>query len=221
MLRNLLKLLNAHSEPLSLHLELALPAITQHPKEAPSKTLRELDYSNVPPPDPSLTPILLAARWVSHDLHGEDMPAIAADLLEAGYDTPALIRLAGAMQIQSNADAEPLVSKAFQELGVPWPLSEVQAGLITTRHIAREVVAGKQDPYHAASHLEIVLWNRHPVTADLEFLFMLNDEFSWDSEHQRYVPAILQDQLETFIRLACLTDEQIALESNNAENARK
>lgn len=149
------------------------------------------------------------------------MPALAADLLEAGYDTPSLVRLAGEMQIQSNADAEPFVIKAFQELGVPWPLSEVQAKLITTRQIAREVIAGRQDLYRAASHLEVVLWGWRPATEDLEFLFVLNDELSWDQEHQRYVPAILQDQLETFARLASLTDEQIALESERARNTVK
>lgn len=221
MLRRLLKLLNAQSEPLSLHLEIASPERTQLLDGTSTKAFKELDRSNVPPPDPPLTPLLLAARWISHDLYGEQMPALAADLLEAGFDTPALVRLAGEMQIRSNADAEPLVNKAFQELGVPWPLSEVQAKLITTRQIAREVTAGKQDPYRAASHLELVLWNWHPATPDLEFLFVLNDELSWDSEYQRYIPAILQDQFETFARLACLSDEQIATESERAGKVRR
>jgi hypothetical protein len=221
MLRNFFNLLNTRSELLSLHLELGSPTMTQPLKEASSKVMRELDRSNIPSPDPSLTPILIAARWISHDLSNEDMPGIAADLLEAGYDTPALIRLAGEMQIYGSPDADRLIGKAFHELGIPWPLSEVQAGLIATRQIAREVIAGKRDPYRAASHLEVVLWGWRPVTDDLEFLFTLNDEFSWDPEHQRYLPAILQDQLETFARLACLTDEQITLESNNAQKARK
>lgn len=221
MLRRLLKFFNAQSEPLSLHLEIASPERTQLLHETSLKVLKELDCANVPSPDPPLTPLLLAARWISHDLYGEQMPALAADLLEAGYDTPALVRLAGEMQIQSNADAEPFVVKAFQELGVPWPLSEVHAKLITTRQIAREVVAGRRDPYRAASRLEVVLWNWHPITEDLEFLFVVNDELSWDPEHQRYVPTILQDQLETFIRLACLTDEQIAFESQRAGNTVK
>lgn len=60
-----------------------------------------------------------------------------------------------------------------------------------------------------------------PLTADLEFLFILNDELSWDPEYQRYIPAILSDQLVTFARLACLTDEQIALESEKAEKMKR
>lgn len=215
MLHNLLKLLNARSQPLSLHLELASSVMTQPLKEASSKVMRDLDRTNIPPPNPTLTPILLAARWISHDLYNEDMPGIAADLLEAGYDTPALIRLAGEMQIYESPDADRLIGKAFHELGIPWPLSEVQAGLIATRQIAREVIAGKRDLYRATSHIEIVLWNRRPVTEDLGFLFMLNDELSWDPEYQRYIPEILQDELKTFARLACLTDEQIVHESEN------
>lgn len=85
------------SEPLTLHLTLASPERTQLLAEAPLKALAEIDRSEIPLPDPSLTPILIAARWVSHDLYNQDMPGIAADLLEAGYDTPALIRLAGEM----------------------------------------------------------------------------------------------------------------------------
>ncbi len=113
MLRNLLKFLNARSEPLSLHMELASPAMTQPLKEASSKVMRALDRSNFPPPDPPLTPILIAARWISHDLYNEDMPGVAADLLEAWYDTPALVRLAGEMQIYESPDAARLIGKAF------------------------------------------------------------------------------------------------------------
>ena len=145
------------SELLRLDLKLASPETTRLWTEAFSKTLKEINRSEIPLPDPPQTPILIAARWVSHDLYNEDMPGIAADLLEAGYDTPALIRLAGEMQIYASPDANRLIGKAFYELGVPWPLSEVQAKLIATRQIAREAVAGKRDLYRAASHLEIVL----------------------------------------------------------------
>lgn len=97
----------------------------------------------------------------------------------------------------------------------------MQAKLIVTRQIAREVIAGKRDAFQAASHIEIVLWNWEPLTEDLGSLFILNDELSWDSEYQRYIPEILQDELQTFARIACLTDEQIALESNNASRSEK
>ncbi len=221
MLRRLLKLLNAQSEPLSLHLEIASPERTHLLDGTSTKAFKELDRSNVPPPDPPLTPLLLAARWISDGLYGEQMPALAADLLEAGYETPTLIRLAGEMNVNSTADVEPLVSKAFQELGVRWPLSEVTAKLIITRQIAREVIAGQRDLLRAASDIKVWLWRWLPTTSDLEFLLVLNDEPSWNDEYQRYIPAIANDQLETFVRLACLTDEQIASESQRSASTMK
>jgi hypothetical protein len=172
-------------------------------------------FPEVPSPDPPLTPLLLAARWISYDLHGEEMPGIAADLLEAGFDTPALRRLAGEIEIHSREDAEPLTKQVFRELGVPGSFSETHAKLIATRQIAREVIVGKRDPYSAASHLQIVLWNWKPATEDLAHLFLVSDEFEWDADEQRYLPALLTDQLQTFARLACLTDEQITVESHS------
>jgi hypothetical protein len=142
--------------------------------------LAGFDRSTVPPPDSPLTPILLAARWIIGDLHGEQMPAIAADLLEAGFDSPTLVRLAGEMQIRSSADAEPLVGMVFQELGVPWPFSDLRAKLIITRNIAREVMAGNRDLYSALSHLEYALWDWRSTTKDLQMLFGLKDDLSWD-----------------------------------------
>lgn len=221
MFSDLFNRFRKQNEPITLGLKLASPERARLLSEAPAKALKEIDRSEIPPPESPLTPILIASRWISHDLYNEDMPGIAADLLEAGYDTPALIRLAGETQIYASPDADRLIGKAFQELGVPWPLPEVQAKLIATRHIAREVMVGMRDPYRAASELEIVLWNWGPLTEDLVFLFALNDELSWDPEYQRYIPVILQDELIAFGRLACLTDEQIAHESERAGSAGK
>ena len=215
MLRNLFKRLKQEPEPTQLHLEVGSEVRTQLELSL-SDVLKELDCSKVPQPESPLTPLLIAARWISRDLYGEQMPAIAADLLEAGFDGPALVRLAGETEIRSSADAEPLVGKMFQELGVPWPLSDTPAKLIATRQIAKEVVARKRDLYRAASHIEMVLWNWRPATKDLEFLFALNDEYSWDAEYQRYLPTIMRDHIEVFVRLACLTDEQIAIETEAA-----
>ena len=116
------------------------------------------EYPDVPVPDAALSPRLLAARWQSHDLYGQDMPRVAADLLEAGYDTPSLVRLAGEMNVESSADVEPLVGRVFRELGVRYPISETEAKLISSRQIAREVIAGKRNAWASANHLEIAFW---------------------------------------------------------------
>jgi hypothetical protein len=70
------------------------------------------------------------------------MPSIATDLLEAGYDSPSLRRLAGEMNVQCSADVEELV---FHELSAPYPLSETEARLILVRQLAREVIAGERN----------------------------------------------------------------------------
>ena len=82
------------------------------------------------------------------------MPAIAADLLEAGYDTPSLRRLAGETLIRCSADAESLVKSVLRELGVTYPLSDRQARLLAARQVAREVIAGKLEPWTAAYRIE-------------------------------------------------------------------
>ncbi|HEY9126581.1 MAG TPA: hypothetical protein VIM62_05605 [Acidobacteriaceae bacterium] len=210
MLRRFLQRLKESSEPVFLNIERVSIARTEQLEEALPKVREQLNVSAIPPPDPPLTPLLIASRWVSRDLHNEQIPGIAADLLEAGYDTPALIRLAGEMHIYASPDADRLIGKMFRELGVSWPMPEVQAKLITTRQIAREVMADVRDPYQAATHIEIVLWGWHPPTEALGDLFQINDEVSWDSEYRRDPSDIFYDRLEAFARIACMTDEQIA-----------
>lgn len=112
-------------------------------------------YPDVPPPDDPLSPHLLAARWVGHELYGEDMPSIAVELLERGLDTRSVRRLAGEMQIKNSADAEPLVAAMFRELGVAYPISRAAANLIASRQMARDVIAGRRNAWVAGSHLEL------------------------------------------------------------------
>lgn len=85
MFRDLLKRFWKSSEPLSLDLRLRSQERTRLLAETRSKVAAEINRSEIPQPDSLLTPILVAARWVSHDLYNEDMPGVAADLLEAGY----------------------------------------------------------------------------------------------------------------------------------------
>jgi hypothetical protein len=214
MFRDFIQRIRKQREPLMLRLDLASPERTELLAEMSSRVAKGLDRSRIPSPDPPLTPTLLAARWISGGLHNEEMARVAADLLEAGYDTPALVRLAGEMNIYGSAEADGLIGRVFQELGVRWPLDEIQAKLIATRQIAREVIAGERDLYRAASHIEVRLWGWRPLTKELGELFGLNDESSLDPEYRRDEVVIVGDQFEVFARLACLTDEQIALEAS-------
>jgi DNA-binding transcriptional regulator YhcF (GntR family) len=163
-------------------------------------------YPEVPKPEPRLSPTLLAARWVSHDLYGENMPRVASDLLEFGFNTPSMRRLAGEMQVNCSADVEVLVGRMFRELSVPYPISETQAKTIFTRQVAREVIAGERNAWAAASHLEIVVWGWEAESPDLQALFSLNDEIDWDTAYRRPLPTLTSELIGVFARLGARAD---------------
>ena len=166
------------------------------------------EYPEVPPPDSPLSPLILAARWSSHDLYGEEMPGIAADLLEAGFDTPALKRLAGETQVNGSSDVEPLVGRMFRELGISYPLQEDEAKLIASRQIAREVVAGSRNAWAAASHIEKVIWSRIPANIELDLIFSINDEIDWDAPERRPLAQLDAALINAFARLAVVSIEE-------------
>ena len=132
-------------------------------------------FPEIPQPDNDLTPQLLAARWTMRSLRGEDMPIIAANLLEAGHDTLSLRRLAGEINIDHSEDIEALVTKVFKDLSAQYPLTEEEAKFICTRQIAREVIAGKRNFWAAASYLSKALWGRSVNDPNLELIAELLD----------------------------------------------
>jgi hypothetical protein len=169
------------------------------PPESAAETFPE-----IPLPDDPLSPSLIASRWVTGDLRGENMPGIAADLLEIGYDSRSLRRLAGEMEASNSAALEPLVGAMFRELGVNYPMPEREAKIIVSRQIAREVIAGKRNPWAAANHLEISIWNWVPETAELELIFSINDEVDWNSNEKRAFPELKAALTKAFAQLASL-----------------
>lgn len=173
-------------------------------------------YPTIPRPENRLSPHLLAVQWSCHNLYGEDMPPIAADLMESGFDTPSLRRLAGELNIHSSADVEALVGKTFKELSVPYPISENEAKHLLTRQIVREVISGKRSARAAANHLEIMIWGWHPDGPDLEALFRLNDEFDWDAKYRRSFQVLHTEIIEIFARLGAATPEELNTEKTTA-----
>ena len=167
------------------------------------------NYPDVPAADPPLSPYLLAARWQSHDLYGEDMPRIAADLLEAGHDTPNLRRLAGEMNVRSSSEVEPLVERMFKDFSVRYPLTETEANLIVSRQIAREVIAGVRNPWAAANHIEIAIWGWRVPNSPLEAIVGINDEIDWEPKYRRPLDTLRNALFDSFASLARLTDQEI------------
>jgi hypothetical protein len=166
-------------------------------------------YPDVPAPAPSYSPSILAARWQSHDLYGEDMPRIAADLLEAGNDTPTIRRLPGEMNIRSSSDVENLVERMFREFAIRYPLSQEEANLILSRQIAREVIAGLHNPWAAANKLEIAIWGWHAPNSTLGTIFGINEAIDIEPKYRPPVEALKKELLDSFASLARLTDQEL------------
>lgn len=167
------------------------------------------EYPDVPMPDAALSPHLLVARWQSHDLYGEDMPRVAADLLEAGHETPSLVRLAGEVKVGSSAEVEPLVGRMFRELGIRYPISQTEARLITSRQVAREVIAGERNAWAAANHLEITIWNWEAQNPILQTIFEINDEIDWEPKYRRPLADLRVALLDSLASLGRLRDEEV------------
>lgn len=137
------------------------------------------------------------------------MPRIAADLLEAGNDTPTIRRLAGEMNVRSSSDVETLVERMFREFAIRYPLSQVEANLIISRQIAREVIAGLQNPWAAANKLEIAIWGWHAPSSTLGAIFGINEAIDIEPKYRPSLEALRKELLDSFATLARLTDQEL------------
>lgn len=166
------------------------------------------EYPAVPEPARKLSPAILAAEWVRGDLHAEDMPEIAADLLQSGLDTPAIRRLAGEMRVASSADIEPIIERMFRELSVPYPMSETEAFLVYSRQISREVIHGKRNAWAAASHLVKGTWSRHREIPEIHAFSELLDSLDWNTVRGGTLPELTAELIEVFARLGAATGRE-------------
>jgi hypothetical protein len=119
-----------------------------------------------------------------------------------------LRRLAGEVEAFCRADVEDLVAGVHRDFHIPYPMQQKAAQLLLTRQIAREVIAGTRDIWLAEFDLKEV-WNWDPGTDDVATVLHLYDEAVWSDEAQRYVPDLTPTLLDTFGRLAKLSDDQI------------
>lgn len=167
-------------------------------------------YPNVPKPDFGLTPSLVAQQWFGRDLLGEDMPKVAADLLEQGYDSPALRQLAGVMGRPSSADVNRLVEQVLLESGVELPRDERLARLMMTRQIAREVIAGLRNPWDAAAHVETMICGCDPKVSVAYDLAEIRDAFDWKCVLSGDVEKLTAELVGVFARIGAASDEELA-----------
>lgn len=165
-------------------------------------------YPHVPGPEPVLSIRHVAARWACGEVHGEDMPAVAMDLLEAGYDSPGLRRLAAETDAASSADVKDLVARVHRDFGISFPVPHEAAQLYLTRQLAREVIAGQRDIWQAEVDL-IRIWNWNDGIEDVAAVFALSGGSVWDDEQERYVSEVTPELLDAYARLAKLTNKRV------------
>lgn len=85
-----------------------------------------------------------AAKIVLGELPAEAMPAAAQDAMEAGFDGPAIVRLA-ILEQPVASDVEPLLPQVFAELGVVRP-TPADAALYLAKLRARQILDSGEDP---------------------------------------------------------------------------
>jgi hypothetical protein len=93
------------------------------------------------------------ARMTLGRLRSAEVPALAAEMLAAGVDSPSLRVLAGITQ-PVMSDVGPVFERAMRELGLA-PLEKQQALRVLTCHYAEMIVSGAIEPYEGA----VLIWN--------------------------------------------------------------
>jgi hypothetical protein len=111
----------------------------------------------------------LAVQYYFGDLQYWKLPKLACDALEAGWDGPALRRLAGLATTRDGSEirADDLrtdeIDSAFREMGVNAPISKDEARLILAIESASRAMDGSSNIFDEATHVRIHLcWFSDP-----------------------------------------------------------
>jgi hypothetical protein len=115
-------------------------------------------------------------------LLADDLPAVAVQALENGYDSPSLRQLAGA-DASNPQQIRSLFLKALDELNLPLP-SAREAGLSLARSIANEVLEGTVMPYEGAKRIWHEVYVYFPELKELKLFVGLASEYEDDRKHR-------------------------------------
>jgi hypothetical protein len=92
---------------------------------------------------------LIQVRWILNKLPSEDVPRLAQDALESGYDGKNIRRIAGLMKTDW-AELLPLMPGFLSEMGVVATLARDEAGWLLARLVAKGVSEERVTPYESA-----------------------------------------------------------------------
>ena len=145
-----------------------------------------------------------AARWYASLLFPEDVPKFAGDALEAGYDGPALRRLAGLIR-PTSVDIYPWIDTALKEIGHVEPFSKEAALVEVGRDVAERIVNGSLAPLDGCRILAgYAMCADYPP--ELTGFFQLYDELGW-GEYGRSLKAIeraIVEEARHFLSYPCI-----------------
>jgi hypothetical protein len=142
---------------------------------------------------------LLAALWTVNEIRSEELPPLAADLLEVGYDGKYLRRLAGETVAATRADVAELADKAFAQLGVPEPMDVAAANRLITRSLAEKVLNHQLEPAKAVLDISWLYdWSlENPAKEFVMLNYAYEDLYEHDSSAQ-------DGELDEQARAVCL-----------------
>jgi hypothetical protein len=146
-------------------------------------------------------PRSVEAKLSLQRIHPEDMPSLAWDALEAGFDGPAVCRMAGL--IKPGGYEVDMLLPAFMEQTQMCLLPKVQASQRVAYDLAREIIESDKDPLEYARTFER-LWIAADYPIELSTLGQLDDEIylsrTIGGKSEEQLRADTRDELISFVR---------------------
>jgi hypothetical protein len=121
----------------------------------------------------------IAARWSLDLFHGEDLPTVAAILLQAGHDNQRFREVAG-MSRPTLRDAGEIFSRGMAEAGFE-PLDRRKAVQLLAWDVAKGIVDGEIRPESGARQLA-GLWSGSPGIEELVAFYGCTDQYDENPE---------------------------------------
>jgi hypothetical protein len=123
----------------------------------------------------------ITAKYVLGLLSSDDLAAIGMEAIVVGYDSPSLRQLAG--RSGDSEETDKLFLRTMRELNVKIPLMS-EAGIQVARHIARDILAKKIQPYEGAKQIWDIVYTRLPELKELRPFVGLASEYEDDVQHR-------------------------------------
>ena len=116
---------------------------------------------------------LIEAKLALELIPSAEMPQMAQDALEAGFDSPAVLRLA-VLEKPTYFEVRDVLAQASKELGLG-QLTKSEAAVRIAKHLAQEVLTSGRDPLSCVKDLGS-LWIRAGYPRELSSVGNLDDE---------------------------------------------